>query len=279
MPEGVEYLKLAQQLHPAWTGNRVEGFSAPRQSPNPKKYLQGDWSDFVRTTTASRIEHISTHGKMLFVLLDSGHTWRIHLSSTGWLLPGNDRAATRAEADPIHANFLHKINSRNVRLKINFEDGQVWHYHDPRTWGKWWLEPPGHPRPEQGPDWTTTPTRAALALIKHQSKRTAKDVLCDQKVAAGDGNYQSVETLWRAGIHPHSRWDRIPTTDRIELGVKIRDFLRDCLTSPDHTHWAVFRKAGQPCPVHPTQPILYAKDGINGKRGSYYCPLCQEKLT
>lgn len=237
--------------------------------------MQGDWRTFTQTLRARKIESVDRAGKMLLIDLDGGWTWQIHLSSTGWFMPGNDAARAIRTPDPIHRNFLHGISERNVRLRILFEDGQLWNYHDSRTWGKWWLRPPGWEPEAQGPDWLTDHRAATEALRKHQSKRPTKDVLCDQHVTAGLGNYTSCEILWRAGVHPHTRWHLICDGTRQMIAIEAHTFLAESMTRADHRHWAVFDKHGEPCPRHPNQAIWYAKDGKNGKRGSYYCPICQ----
>lgn len=276
-PEIVEYHKLRRQLVTAWRGAEISNLSAPLTCPNPKKYVQGDFSQFRTVLTSHPITDITRHGKMLFVHLASNQLWQIHLSSTGWFMPGNEAARAKGLADPIHRNFLHGINPRNVRVRFHFQDGQRWDYHDSRTWGKWWLRPPNWEQPDVGPDWLKETTKAIHVLIMHQSRRTAKDVLCDQHLTAGLGNYLACETLHLAGIHPHTRWHLVTARQREVLTQVINNFLPECLARADHGHWNVFDKAGEPCPRHPNQPIGYAKDGTNGKRGSYFCSLCQKK--
>jgi len=178
--------------------------------------------------------------------------------------------------DTIRNNFIHKINEKGIRLRIRLDDGQMWAYVDPRTWGKWHLRSGTKPRDDSyfktyGPDWITDRSQAMQALLGHKSRRRAKDVLTDQKVTAGLGNYLACETLWHAMIHPHCRWDQVKLDQRARLNVCIEDMIDHSLRRSDHGHWAVFQK--KTCPSCGST-IKYVKDS-GGKRGSYFCPSCQ----
>lgn len=279
MPEIVEVEKLRKQLAPAWEGRRVAKFSAPPTSPSPKKYAQDGWEIFSATVRAQSITKLERVGKALLVMLEEPIMWHIHLNSTGWWMPGNNPAARAALIDPIHQNFLHTVDEKNVRVKMELDDGQLWYYHDSRTWGKWYLRPGRTPRDNEylasyGPDWFSEEDAAIKAIRTYRSGRTVKDVLCDQKVTAGIGNYLSCEAAFHAEIHPHTVWNRLSEGQKARLADEIRKLLWQSLNSKDHEHWAVFDRKGQPCPKHNAQGILYVKDRGDA-RGSYYCPLCQ----
>jgi len=220
-------------------------------------------------------------GKNLWVgLYPLGLGWHIHLSSTGWFIPGNPKATQWAGPclmDP--KKFLHA--SGHERLRLVFDDGQEWSYTDPRTWGKWRLRNGDTPRQNEyfkalGPDWLQSPRAAAERLINCPSGRTVKEVMCDQGVAAGLGNYLTCEICWRAKVHPLSRWSTVEEGARRILVLETNRFLKECLEAKDHAHWRVFKRLGETCERCLTQ-IEYAKDP-GGSRGSYYCPVCQVKI-
>ena len=126
-----------------------------------------------------------------------------------------------------------------------------------------------------GPDWLIEPKLAILALIRANTKRMAKDVLTDQRLASGIGNYLACEILYRAGVHPAARWHTIDRLGRAKIADEAIIFLEQCMNHADHSHWKVFDKKGESCPAC-AAPIAYVKDGGgNAKRGSYYCPVCQ----
>jgi formamidopyrimidine-DNA glycosylase len=219
------------------------------------------------------------HGKNLFVILKPTYRqWHLHLSSTGWWMPGNEVAQRATQTDPIHDNFLHPINEKNIRVKIDLDDGQTWLYHDARTWGKWYLLPPGNEHLRWlGPDWLKEPAAAELALITAKSKKTLKDLLTDQKLTAGLGNYLACEIAHRAKLHPHTRWNDLGPEEKQRTANAVHQLIREAMENDDHRNWRVFDRAGHPCRDHPETNIQYAKDGKSAKRGSYYCPRCQER--
>lgn len=271
MPEIVEVRKLQLQLRPAWKGNRVTRITAPSDSPEPKSYLLGEWEEFVGLLKGEDVKEIYREGKYLLVQFSGGRFWRIHLNSTGWFLPGNLTAIRSTKINPVYQNFLHKLNPLSRRMSFHFRDGQVWNYHDPRTWGKWWVDTTAFSR-SNSPDWLTVPNLAIQSLITHQGKRSVKDVLCDQALTQGLGNYLSCEILARAAILPFRRWDSLTEEEKGLLVTEIHPFLEACLEANNHDHWWVFkRKECGNC----GDPVIYSKDHPGSSRGSYYCKTCQ----
>lgn len=282
MPEIPEVEKLRSQLAPAWTGRSIVKWTAPPDSPNPKKYFQGEWPH-LRRMTSQPCQGVHRLGKAIGLMFPSEEFLHIHLNSTGWWMPGNELAARSTEIDRIVENFLHKINPRNVRVRAHFDDGQIWWYHDGRTWGKWYPRVGSSMRDDPyfkgyGPDWFQEPLKAQDRLVSNRSRRTTKDVLTDQKVTAGIGNYLAVEACFLACIHPHKRYDEVTTEERQILADKLLEFIELSFRKYDHEHWHVFGRTGQPCPRHPAASIRYVKDS-GESRGSYFCPICQPLET
>lgn len=280
MPEIVEVEKLMRQLRPAWIGRSIRRFIFPKDSPRPTRYAEDGWLHFSDRVKDREVWGLSRWGKFLYVILKDGF-WRIHLSSTGWFLPGNYRALRSTEVDPIWNNFIHYIGPENCRVVIELNDGQWWNYHDPRTWGRWKMlsvldieEKVGG---RQGPDWLVCPDRAEDALIMHESRRKVKDVLTDRAVTAGVGNYLACEACFDARVHPHSTWSGITLTAQAAVVLGVKRVIEAGLAFPDHEHWMVFKREGKPCKMCGTK-ISYLKDG-SSKRGSYFCSKCQGGLN
>lgn len=273
MPEIVELEKLASQLRPAWVGRQVERFTAPADSPNPTKYVRSiDWPTFSRTVRGAEITFLSRYGKFLIAHLDGGLSfWTLHPSQTGWFLPGNDLARRFGPPDPIYRNFIHTISERNIRLKVHLNDGQVWHYHDPRTWGEWGLTAVNWVGRTYGPDWLIMPEMALKALCQVITRRPVRDVLTDQMVTAGLGNYLACEVCYLARVDPRRGWGTLVELEKRMLAACAVRFIAASMRSPDHSHWNVFRRKGQLCGVC-GKPIVYLREG---SRGTYYCPRCQ----
>lgn len=245
------------------------------------KYIGGmNPRDFIKMLATSRITGVARRGKALLVTLYSGHIWRINLISTGWWMPGNTQAQRAATVDPISLNFLHPVAEHTVRLKLTLDDGQIWDYHDSRTWGQWSLVNGNDPLlAKMGPDWldATLPAINVLLELKPTSRKVL-DILCDQNITAGLGLYMTCEICYRAGIHPLRTWKSLTDEDKEDLCTNIPNFIDLCMKSPDHGHWMVFKKKGLRCPDHPDTAISYTKVG-NSARGIYFCPKCQPLST
>lgn len=268
MPEILEVERLRRQLLPSWVGRKVQKIRAPRSSPNPTKYLKGSWEVFRSVTKERSIVDIQRYGKHLWVKLEEG-AWQIHLGSTGWFYPATANVEGRE-------NFLHAPGS--ARMFLTLDDGQQWNYHDPRTWGAWYLRETTDIEAEPyfrdyGPDWLLQPGHAAEAILDAKARRTVKEVLCDQHISAGLGNYLSVEACAIAGIHPHQPFNLLDRTTRQGVVEAVKEMLQLSSESETREHWRVFNKAGQPCRTCGTL-ISYVKDK-GGSRGSYFCNVCQ----
>ena len=271
MPEGPEVERLRTQLEESWVGKKVVKFRSPfLNASDPKKYAQDGWPAFLLAVLDAEIKSIDRIGKHLWVQYESC-AWQIHLGGTGWFVPDG---VTKS-------NFIHSVNPNTVRVKILFDSGEKWDYHDSRTWGKWWIKPYQAMMDDPyfqgyGPDWIRDPNLAAKALINVRSRRFVKDVLCDQKLTAGIGNYLSCEILHRAGIHPHTRFHRVGNEDRQNLAVWAEVFIRECMKKEDHAHWRVFQRGNKHCLTCRGDLIQYVKD-VGGSRGSYFCSRCQPR--
>lgn len=227
---------------------------------------------------------MTRYGKFIWLQFKDGGA-KIHFNSTGWFTPANNDAAMASVVDPIVDNFIHVINKKGVRLRLHFDDGQIWNYHDPRTWGCMTYVPGCRSMYDEeqisnmGPDWLLDEEAAHRAWVNARTSRAAKDVMCDQRLAAGVGNYLACEVMHLAGVYPREPWNNISQEKRHELGVKAAYFLRECMNADDHEHWRVFLKKGKTCPTCGEAEIDYVKDGNAPKaRGSYFCPACQPSL-
>jgi formamidopyrimidine-DNA glycosylase len=126
----------------------------------------------------------------------------------------------------------------------------------------------------------------ARALRTHRVE--VKRLLLDQSVVSGIGNIYADEALWRAGVHPRRRADRLAaTTLRAVLGhasAVMAESLAEGGTSFDSLYvnvngesgyygrgLAVYGRAGLPCPRCGT-PI--ARERFMN-RSSHFCPACQ----
>ena len=115
-----------------------------------------------------------------------------------------------------------------------------------------------------------------------------KPAILDQSVIAGVGNIYADEALWAAKIHPETRVGHLSDEQLNTLFKEIRAVLLLGIEKGGSTDKnyidaegrrgnylsfaRVFRREGQPCPVHPDQEIVKLK--VAG-RGTHICPVCQ----
>jgi formamidopyrimidine-DNA glycosylase len=274
MPEAAEVEKLRRQLLPAFVGRKVVRLTQPAPTPDMRK-VAGNWPEFRAKLVDRRFLGVERHAKSLWLPLEGPgeEGWRIHLNSTGWFLPGNEVAKDTTHTDQIHRNFLHPTGPETIRIRVYLDDGQVWDYHDSRTWGLWEVVPKAY-FDIYGPDWLQDPASARAALLECKTSRRIKLVVTDQRLTAGVGNYIACEACHEAGIHPLGSFKDLTEERRDRLAFAIHHQLTQALESDNHDHWKVFLKKGQPCECGGT--VEYEKDaGAPKSRGSYFCRKCQ----
>ena len=210
---------------------------------------------------------------------DDAGTWGVHLRMTGqflWLEGPRPPCA-------------------HTRVQLFNGTGQELRFIDTRSFGQMWWVPPGQPvesvitgLQKLGPE----PFSAAFnpSYLRQRlkgSSRPIKNALLDQSLVAGVGNIYADESLFAAGIRPHTPSGRLSTSQLEQLhralvevletsigagGTTFSDF-RD-LTGSNGNYGGVawvYRRGGEPCrrchsPIH--------RDKLGG-RSSHWCPNCQ----
>lgn len=270
MPEGPEYQKMKQFLEHRWTHRRIEAIEPLREQD--KKFTRGiSWQAFCTVVIGREITSVTCRGKNLLVGMGP-ITWRVHFGSTGWFM-----LSGRQESNPIEEHFLHSVEEKTTRVLFGMDDGRVYHYRDARTWGQFHIHQTDDLdkwESQYGPDWLTDRQSSMVALLELSSRRKVKDILTDQKIAAGIGNYLSCEAMFLAGVDPSTRWSDLSRERKNKLLLATAQVVREAIASDSHQHWRVFKRAGDPC-VKCGTPILYQKDSAAGQRGSYFCGECQ----
>jgi formamidopyrimidine-DNA glycosylase len=253
----------------------------------------------------SRIEQWRRRGKYLIARLsdgqggEAGH-WGVHLRMTGHFLwvPANPAAplaedattANKAQLDPrLHEPGLH------TRVRIWSAAGGELRFIDTRSFAEMWWVPPDQPLESVitglkrlGPE----PFDAAFSVeyisnILRGSSRPIKSALLDQSLVAGVGNIYADESLFAAGINPHTPSGRLCREALQTLrdclievlqasigagGTSFSDF-RD-LTGTNGNYGgeaSVYRRTGQPCR---RCGGLIQRDRLSG-RSTHWCPGCQ----
>lgn len=242
-----------------------------------------DPSAFIHALEGCTVEAWSRRGKYLIAELsrgdcDAGH-WGVHLRMTGQFL------------------WLEQPQEPCSHTRVQFWNaaGHELRFIDTRSFGQMWWVPAGQPvdtvitglqrlGPEPlGLDFTATYLRQRL----RGSSRPIKNALLDQAVVAGVGNIYADESLFAAGIRPHTLSGSLsrPRLEGLRQalvevlsisigagGTTFSDF-RD-LTGTNGNYGGValvYRRGGEPC-RRCGQPIQRQK--LAG-RSSHWCPNCQ----
>ncbi len=251
----------------------------PRAIASPE-----DPAHFCAALEGSRVGHWSRRGKYLLAQLeipDGGPAgqWGVHLRMTGqflWL--------TEPRAPCPH-----------TRVRLWNREGVELRFIDTRSFGQMWWVPPGMAAPEVmtglqrlGPEPFSPAFSAAYLQSRLQgSRRPIKNALLDQSLVAGVGNIYADESLFSAGLRPHTPSGQL-SADQLEQlraalvavlevsigagGTTFSDF-RD-LTGTNGNYGGVawvYRRGGQPC-RRCGAPIQREK---LGGRSSHWCPVCQ----
>jgi formamidopyrimidine-DNA glycosylase len=258
MPELPEVETIVRELRPRLTGRRI--IAAEILHPRIVRFSKVDVSS---AAGGRRIEEVARHGKFILLRLDVG--WiTIHLGMTGKLL---------FDGQP----------GPHTRGIFTLEDA-VMMYDDARMFGsiEWTPEPVRTAR--LGPDALTSPDLAPSLLRR---KAPIKAALLNQSVFSGIGNIYADEALFRAGIHPARRADRLSALRAARLVAVVRELMAEAVEfrgssvsdyvdtegragSFQNRH-RVYGREGLPC----VQCGAIVRRIVLAGRGTHYCPQCQ----
>ncbi len=223
----------------------------------------------------TRVEAVSRRGKYLLLKFSHGHLM-VHLGMSGSLSLAAEGVAA----------------GKHDHVDIVLESGWILRYNDPRRFGcVLWLEgePLEHPLlANLGPEPLGDLFDDNYLYQRSRRKSLAvKSFLMDSKTVVGVGNIYANEALFRSGIHPlrkanrisHSRYVRLSGTVRDVLaaaieqgGTTLRDFVGgDGKPGYFKQELKVYGRGGQACVV--CSRVL--KEVRLGQRSTVYCPRCQ----
>ena len=181
---------------------------------------------------------------------------------------------------------------KHDHVEIEFSDGTLLRYHDPRRFGivSWYPGPEEtHPllqnlAPEPlGNGFTADYLHNALK----KRRSPIKSVLMDNKTVVGVGNIYATEALFASAIHPARAATTLTRADCDRLAEAIKTVLQAAIaqggttlrdfTQPDGTHGYfaqtlnAYGRSGEPCPR--CQRLL--QNMTIGGRSTVYCAHCQ----
>jgi formamidopyrimidine-DNA glycosylase len=293
MPELPEVETIARGLRPVLEGNRI--VSARVWRPN---VVVGPVRAFTRALEGRGIERVGRRAKLLHFELEGGGVWWTSLRMTGHYLLQPALAPLAGDGEdrdgPGRAGVTTPPFARGV---FDLASGERLYYLDVRTLGKMgvldrksWEARSAELGPEPlAPSFTARELARRLAA----TRRRIKEVLLDQRVIAGVGNIYASEALFRAGVDPRARANRLAASAVRRLHAAIRAVLREAIafqgttlgvTFLNYTDSAgesgafqerlrVYDRADESCPRcgGPVRRI------VQGQRATYFCPRCQRR--
>jgi formamidopyrimidine-DNA glycosylase len=274
MPELPEVETTARGLRARIVGLRVcrvGGVDWPRMVPNASE------AELHAALVGLRVRSIERKGKYLLLEFEADQWLSIHRKMSGNLLLRPSDAPPEA----------------HTHLSIEFADGTVLRFIDPRKFGRVNLFRSREALVDflaerLGPDSLVDLDEALLAAKLRGRRGRIKSLLLDQAFLAGIGNLYADEALWAARIHPLRTADSLSKAEVRRLARAIKEALvlgidrhgtsfsstyRDADGSfgENQAFLNVYGRAGEPCPRcgKPISRIQF------GGRGSHFCARCQ----
>ncbi len=280
MPELPEVETVCRGLRPKLEGRRLTRVLQRRPDlrfPLPEA--------FVERLEGRRVSRIDRRAKYILMHLDSGEVLLCHLGMSGRMLLMN------GETRPL---------DRHDHVVFFTEDGGEIRFNDARRFGMMDLvAPEGLARhrllKDLGPEPLSNAFNGPELAARLKGRRSPiKAALLDQKVVAGLGNIYVSEALFFAGISPRrqaytvqgARAERLAAAVRKVLnaaiaagGSSLRDYVQaDGELGYFQHHWAVYDRAGEPCPgCDCGAATLSSVQGgirriVQSNRATFYCP-------
>jgi formamidopyrimidine-DNA glycosylase len=269
MPELPEVELTARSLRRWLVGPRVTALRVF----DPKLGGAAAGERWTALLAGQECEAVERRAKYLLARFSGGHTLLAHLRMTGRFVQHS-----YVTAPPKHE-----------RLRLLLEDGTAVGFQDTRRFGQIAVHPTEQvdALPELaalGPDALEEPTSAErLADLARGKRQSIKALLMDQRLIGGLGNICAIEIMYRAGIPPDAPAGNLTTEELARLAAATPPYLQWAIDRQSRREliylgepgaenvFAIYRRAGEPCPACAT-PILRT---VIAGRGTFHCPTCQ----
>lgn len=306
MPELPEVETIVRTCRPLLEGRQIRAFA----SSWPKGVLPSVPA-VRRALVGQTITRLTRRGKFIVFYLDAGFLL-VHLRMSGrfeWADPlraregatntplppreGAGGGSNRRRLNPLPTLPLpgggESVDARrppaHVRATWDLDDGQRLLFCDARKFGRiiFTRDLPAATAGLGPEPLERAFTPAVLANLLRTRRRQLKPLLLDQSVLAGLGNIYTDEALFRAGLHPAAKSDRLTDAQVRNLHESIRNVLREAIRRHGTTidwiypggwmqkHLRVYGRTGEPCRNCQT-PIVALR---LAQRGTHICPRCQ----
>ena len=291
MPEGPEVETIRRGLELGIVGQSIAGlevlydgsFAVPEDVR--RRWLIG-----------AKVTHAERHGKVLVLRLDNDRALLFHLKMTGQVVLEKADGERFAGGHPSES-MASGLPDRSTRVVFEFASGDLMYFNDQRKFG--WIKLVSREEvlrdalvARLGPEALSDGFKVTYLAdqLKRHARAPVKAVILDQSTVAGVGNIYADESLHLAKIHPARLAGSLTPSEVMRLCAAVREIMALGIehggTSFAHyvnslggkgdylEHARVFRRQGQPCPVHPE--VLIQKIRVAG-RGTHICPKCQKR--
>jgi len=206
IPEGPEVRRYALDL-----SKRLSGRSLASVSIKSGRYLKKPPSGFEEFSLLLPLSilGVGVHGKFMYILLEGQQSIWSTLGMSG--------------------QWSNK-KSQHTRIELVLNDGSVF-YNDIRNFGTLKFVKGKESLIEKlsslGPDLLSEKCsdKTFIERIRTKNKKTIVQVLMDQSVVSGVGNYIKADSLWLSRISPHRKVSEITDEELSFLNKNIRDVM------------------------------------------------------
>lgn len=101
----------------------------------------------------------------------------------------------------------NKFKTKHSRIEISFKDGDNLYFNDIRNFGTFQIKTPLDLEKKLksiGPDMLSNPPNDFISRLRKYNHKNICEVLMNQSIISGVGNYIKAESLWYSRINPHS---------------------------------------------------------------------------
>jgi formamidopyrimidine-DNA glycosylase len=282
MPELPEVETVRRGLAPAMEGAVITRAAVNR--PDLRWPFPERMADRLEGQTVLQLRRRS---KYILADLSGGESLLIHLGMSGRMTVSGDPLGQFVHDHPLAEKHDHVV--------LDMDNGARVTFNDPRRFGSMDLMATNGAEAHKllaglGPE----PLGNAfsgdyLAQVLKVRRTPVKSGLLDQRVVAGLGNIYVCEALFRAGIAPARRCDRIATQRLAALVPVIRDVLGEAIEAGGSS-LRDFRQASGELGYFQHSFDVYGREGqscrtpgcgtpiqrlVQSGRSSFFCPQCQ----
>ena len=213
MPEGPEVKRITEKLRSAVVDKNLESIEIISG-----RYLKhgppDNFNNFAKSLPV-KISDVACKGKFIYALFDNGYSMWNTLGMAGSWSP---------------------VPTKHSRVKLNFKEGSAY-FNDIRNFGTLKFVTGRKRLVEKldslGPDMLAEniPNSKFSSLIMRKSNKTIAEVIMDQSIVSGVGNYLKSESLYLARISPHRVVETLSPEEISNLNAAIQCTIRSSYAS------------------------------------------------